>query len=187
MRDAFAEVNQRVDDYLGDESLPKFEMLKASLIGRLKGLEEYKKALTYVSLTYPNENEGKIAESLLQNDIPKLETLAFVPGEGTSYKMIFTKDVAANENKEALIKKLKKYLEDRHNDDLKLSVDVYNLNKDFIVIHGFITKETAQSILSVLKEYKEYKIKDKAYIISAEDYKVIQIKKQFDDWLVLNN
>lgn len=187
LREAFAEVNQRVDEYLGDESLPKFEMLKASLIGRLKGLEEYKKALTYVALTYPNESEGKTAESILQNDIPKLETLAFNPEEGTSYKMVFTKDVAANENKEELIKKLKKYLEDRHNDDLKLSVDVYNLNNDFIVIHGFITKETAQATLSVLKEYKEYKIKDKAYIISAEDYKVIQIKKQFDDWLALNN
>ena len=30
------------------------------------------------------------------------------------------------------------------------------------------------------------KVKDEVYIISAEDYKVIQMKKQFDDWKKLN-
>ena len=55
-----------------------------------------------------------------------------------------------------------------------------------IVVHGFKNKENAKSVLSVLKEYKDYKIKDKAYLISSEDYKVIQFNKTFNDWLLLN-
>ena len=60
------------------------------------------------------------------------------------------------------------------------------MNNDFIVIHGFSSKERANSVLSLLKEYKDYKIKDQAYIISTEDYKIVQMKKKFEEWLLLN-
>ena len=45
-----------------EESLPKFEMLKAKILGRLKGVEDYKVALNFIALTYPNTQEGKQAE-----------------------------------------------------------------------------------------------------------------------------
>jgi hypothetical protein len=69
---------------------------------------------------------------------------------------------------------------------LKLSSDIYTVTDDFIVIHGFSSKESARAILSLLKEYKNYKIKDAAYIVSSEDYKIIQMKKQFEEWLKLS-
>ncbi|MFD2892335.1 gliding motility protein [Flavobacterium chuncheonense] len=187
LREAYEEVNARIDQYLGDEALPKFEMLKASITGRLEGVEAYKKALTYVSLSYPNNEEGKTAEQILQRDVPKLEVLNFNPNEGSSYKIVFTKNVTANENKDELVKKLELYLKDRHSDDLKMSFDIYTMQEDFIVLHGFATKEVAAATVSLLNEYKDYKVKDKAYIISTEDYKVVQIKKQFEEWLKLNN
>lgn len=187
LREAYDEVNARIDQYLGDEALPKFEMLKANITGRLEGVEAYKKALTYVSLSYPNNEEGKKAEQILQRDVPKLEVLNFNPNEGSSYKVVFTKNVAASENKDELVKKLELYLKDRHSDDLKMSFDIYTMQEDFIVLHGFATKEVAAATVSLLNEYKDYKVKDKAYIISTEDYKVVQIKKQFEEWLKLNN
>jgi hypothetical protein len=34
-----------------------------------------------------------------------------------------------------------------------------------------------------LKEFKEYKIQDKAYVISSDNYKIVQIKKNFEEYL----
>ncbi|WP_130734713.1 gliding motility protein [Flavobacterium sp. J27] len=184
LREVYIEVQERIDQYIGEESLPKFEMLKANVVGRLKGLEEYKKVLNYVALTYPNTDEGKEAEDLLSKHIPKLEAMNFVTSETSTWKLVFPKRVPDDqESAQKLIEKLNKYLEARRNDDLKLSTDIYTIEEDFIVIHGFITAEVARATWSVLQEYKDYKIKDKVYIISTDDYKVIQVKKKLEEWI----
>lgn len=187
IRDASEEVELRIDQFFGDESLPKFELLKANINGRLEGVDAYKKALNFVALTYPDELEGKQAENLLQNDIPKLEAFELGKLEATSWKIIFIKDFPLKEDSKKLIDKINKYIKDRNSVLLKTSTDLYTIDKDFIVIHGFKNQENAKSVLSVLQEFKDYKIKDKAYIISSEDYKIIQFKKNFNQWLVLNN
>ena len=186
IRDASEEVELRIDQFFGDESLPKFELLKANINGRLEGLDSYKKALNFVALTYPDELEGKQAESLLQNDIPKLEAFELGKLEATSWKVIFVKDFPLKEDSKKLTEKINKYIKDRNSVLLKTSIDLYTIDKDIIVIHGFKKQENAKSVLSILQEYKDYKIKDKAYIISSEDYKIIQFKKNFNDWLLLN-
>jgi tetratricopeptide (TPR) repeat protein len=186
VRDASEEVELRIDQFFGDESLPKFELLKANIKGRLEGIESYKKALNFVALTYPDELEGKQAESLLQNDIPKLEAFELGKLEATSWKIIFVKDFPLKEDSKKLTEKINKYIKDRNSVLLKASTDLYTIDKDIIVIHGFKNQENAKSVLSVLQEFKDYKIKDKAYIISSEDYKIIQFKKNLNDWLVLN-
>lgn len=183
LREVYKEVEERIEQYFGEESLPKFEMLKANVIGRLKGVDEYKKALNFVSLTYPDIEEGKQAEQLLQNDIPRLETINFGNTEGTSWKLVFPKKETDQENTKKLIDKVEKYLKARNNEDLKLSIDIYTLDDNFVVIHGFITEEVAKATLSILQEYKDYKIKDEVHIVSTEDYKVIQVKKKFEEWI----
>ncbi|VXB33427.1 Gliding motility protein [Flavobacterium sp. 9AF] len=184
LREVYIEVQEKMDQYVGEESLPKFEMLKANVVGRLKGVEEYKKILNYVALTYPNTEEGKEAEGLLSKHIPSLEAMDFATSETSTWKLVFPKKFPEEtESKQKLFDKLKKYLEDRRNDDLKLSNDIYTLEEDFVVIHGFITEEVARATLSVLQEYKEYKIKDNVYIISSDDYKIIQIKKKLQEWI----
>ena len=45
--------------------LPKFELLKALAIGKVKSKEDYKKALEFVVVNYGNTEEGKKAESIL--------------------------------------------------------------------------------------------------------------------------
>ncbi len=184
LREAYQEVEERIEQYFGEEMLPKFEMLKSNIIARLQGVEEYKKALNFVSLTYPNVDEGKQAEQLLQNDIPKLEILDFQMSDATSWKIIFPKNHTTDtESSKKLTETLEKYLKERSNPDLKLSVDIYNKDTNFIVIHGFLTEELAKATLSVLEEFKDYKIKDKSHILSSEDYKVIQIKKKLEEWV----
>jgi len=186
IREVSAEIDELINRFTGEESVAKFELLKAKVIGRLQGLDEFKKTLNFVALTYPNSEEGKQAESLLKTDIPKLEALDFSKNESTEWKLIFPKKFPFDKDVKNLTDKIEKYIKDTNAVLLKSSNDIYSASDNFIVIHGFRSKESANSVLSVLKEYKNYKIKDQAYIISTEDYKIIQIKKKFNDWLLLN-
>lgn len=186
IREVLAEVDAQINRFTGEEAVSKFELLKAKVIGRLQGLEEYKKALNFVALTYPNIEEGKQAENLLKTDIPKLEALAFSKEEATEWKIIFPKKFPLDKEVKNLTDKIEKYLKDANAVLLKSSNDIYTVTDNFIVIHGFSSKESANSVLSVLKEHKNYKIKDQAYIISTEDYKIVQMKKKFEEWLQLN-
>ena len=63
--------------YSGDEIVPKFELLKANTIGKLRGLEAYKKALQYVADNYPNSEEGKNAREIVTTQIPFIGTNEF--------------------------------------------------------------------------------------------------------------
>jgi tetratricopeptide (TPR) repeat protein len=185
LREVFSEIDAVIQRFTGEEVAAKFELLKAKLIARLEGLESYKKALNFVALTYPNLEEGKQAERLLSMDIPKLEALTFSKEIENEWKIVFPKALPPSQEVKNLTDKIEKYLKDANTILLKSSTDIYTLTDDFIVIHGFSSKTAANSVLSLLKEYKNYKIKDQAYIVSSEDYKIIQMKKKFEEWLKL--
>lgn len=181
-----AESEALIDLYSGEDIIPKIELLKANTIGKLKGLEEYKGALNYVALNYPNSKEGKEAESLLATNIPQLETIAFDKEIPISWKILYK--VGPNpddKNTKILQDKIKKFVSERTSDKLSSSFDVYTVNENFIAIHGIKTEENAKDIASILKDYKDYKIADNAIIISNENYKVVQIKKNLTDYLTI--
>ena len=75
--EVITESNIQIKRLEGDDFLPKFEILKASAKGRLYGFEEYKTGIDYIALTYPNTEEGKKAQELLQNAIPVLAKKEF--------------------------------------------------------------------------------------------------------------
>ena len=186
LREVFVEVDEAIFRFAGEESLPKFEMLKAKIVGRLKGVEEYKKALNFVALTYPNVDEGKQAEKMVQMEVPLIEALDFGLTQPTSYKIIFPKTYPYGKEVKNLTDKVAKYIKDTNAVALKSSEDIYTLTDNFIVIHGFDNKDAAISVLSVLQLHKNYKLTDKVYIISTEDYKIVQMKKKLEEWILLN-
>jgi tetratricopeptide (TPR) repeat protein len=175
VREVYESIGQYIDSYEGEDILPKFELLKARLTGRLLGADEYKKALNYVALTYANAKEGKEADAMLKKDIPALEKLAF--GEkATTYKLIFKFN--ANDPKiEKLTKTIQQFIKDGNNNSITLSNDIYTLNENILVVHGLINKLAAIDAATILRDYKEYKITETPIIISTEDYKVVQVKK----------
>lgn len=185
IRESYIKVNEFIDLYTGDEIAPKFELLKAQIAARLKGLEEYKKTLNFVALNYPNAKEGKEAESILSKNIPNLEKLEFKQETTGSWKIVFPKDYMSVAQIEALYVKLDKFIKDRSDVLVKRSNDVYNEKTNFIVLHGFQSKESAQSTLFLLKDYKDYKVNDEAYIISSDNYMIVQIKKNWDKFIAL--
>lgn len=93
LREVFVEVDEAILRFTGEESIPKFEMLKAKVVARLDGVEEYKKALNFVALRFPNSKEGKQSENILQKEIPLIEALDFGLIKPTSYKIIFPKNI----------------------------------------------------------------------------------------------
>lgn len=185
IRDSDLKVTTLIDTYTGDEIAPKLELLKAQITARLSGLEAYKKALNFVALNYPNTKEGKQAEDILSKDIPNLENLDFTT-ESTFWKIIFPKDHIKNDETQALYAKLDAFIEDRSDVRVKRSLDVYNASTNFVVLHGFQSKESAQATLFLLKDYKDYKITDQAYVISSYNYKVVQIKKNLEEYITKN-
>lgn len=177
-------VDLAINQFAGEEIIPKLELLKANTVGKLKGLEEFKKALNFVALNYPNNEEGKIAELYLANDMPKLESLRFYQAKPLSWKILYP--ISGNpedKNTKTLQDKIKKFFVDRDFAKITMSNDIYTMDKNFIVIHGMKTEEYANGIASILKEFKDYKVKDKAYIISSDNYKIVQIKKNFEEYL----
>lgn len=182
-REAFAKADVAIQQYTGEEILPKFELLKANLTGKLKGLAEYKKALNYVALTYPNSEEGKQTEIFIATKMPYLESLTFNSELPNSWKILFQTSFPEDKNVKVLFDKLTKFAKERTVEKLTVSTDIYTADKNFIVIHGMKSKENAIGIAQILKEFKEYKIAEQSYEISNENYKVVQIQKNFEDYL----
>ena len=176
-------VSQELEKYItqfdGDEMLPKFELLKAVVLGKIDGFEAYRKNISYVALNYPNSEEGKSAQQMLGTAIPVMSNQKLTDNDsGKNYKLVYVFD---KESENILVTKdgAEKALKDTRKDYLKISLDYYNKEKTFVVIHGFITQEVAANFHSFLDENKKKYKPGKVYVMpSSDNYKVIQIHKK---------
>ncbi len=175
-----------INIFTGDEIVPKFELLKANLLGKLNGLEEFRTALNFVALNYPNSEEGKKAEKTIAIDLPKLEALQLSKSNSKNWKILYSTKDFEDAGTKILREKIKKFIADRSLNKLSTSLDIYTMTDNFVVIHGINSEDLANGITSILKEYKDYKVQEKPIIISAENYTVVQIKKNLAEFLAGN-
>ena len=185
-REVLPKTEQAIEQFAGEELLPKFELLKANLNGKLKGVAELKKGLNYVALTYPNTFEGKQTEKFITERLPQLEALAFNTETPTNWKILFKADNLEDKETKKLLEKITTFAKDRTVEKLTISTDIYTLTENFFVIHGMKTVESAQQIAQVLRDFKDYKITQKSIVISSENYKVVQAKKNLDEYTAVN-
>ena len=185
-REVLPKTELAIEQFTGEELLPKFELLKANLNGKLKGVAELKKGLNYVALTYPNTFEGKQTEKFITERLPQLEALAFNTETPTNWKILFKADNLEDTETKKLAEKITKFAKDRTVEKLFVSTDIYTLTENFLVIHGMKTLESAQQIAQVLRDFKDYKIVQKSIVISSENYKVVQAKKNIDEYTAVN-
>lgn len=179
-------IEKSLAQFSGDDLIPKFELLKASAIGKLKGVEEYKKAINYVALSYPNTKEGKQAEDILKLNIPRLEEMNLKQDSITKKWKILYKVVKTDEvENQKLLEKIAKYIKEKQFDIFTVSSDVYNETENFIVIHNITSKQFADHFINLLKDDKEYKITAPAKVISSDNYSVVQVKKNYNQFLEL--
>ncbi|MSP84957.1 MAG: gliding motility protein [Flavobacteriaceae bacterium] len=182
-RIAYSELEKAVDQYMGEELLSKFDLLKANTMGKLNGIIEFKKALNFVALNYPNSEEGKKAEALLKNNVPLLESFKFYAVAPKSWKILFKITNDNEKNNTILINKINLFVTSNKLDKLHFSNDIYTMTDNFIVIHGIISEEFAKGITAILKDYKDYKIPQTPIIISNYNYQVVQINKNIEEYL----
>ncbi len=173
---------ENIDRFTGDPIVPKFEMLKANAIGRLQGFESFKEQLNYVALTYPNNPEGKKAEQMIAEQLPKLEVKTFsTETESGNWKVLFPFKRSDEAQAVALMETLQKSI-----DDLKyrnsVSKDVYSLEDQFVVVHGFKSKTYALGYVELLKNNKDYRVDNENFVILSSNYKIIQVHKNLQEY-----
>jgi hypothetical protein len=88
-----------------------------------------------------------------------------------------------DKNTKALLEKITKFAKERTIEKLTVSTDIYTIDNNFIAIHGIKDLDNAKGISQVLKEFKDYKIAEPAIIISSENYKVVQVKKNIEEYI----
>ena len=174
-----------IDRFTGDQIVPKFEMLKANAIGRLQGFEPFKEALNYVALTYPNNLEGKRAEQMVKDQLPKMASQEFSKEIGSTgarnWKVVFLYKIRDNEKALALKERLEEVIKDLNYKNI-ISKDIYDLEHQFVVVHGFRSQEFALGFTELIKKNKDYLIKDENFVVLSDNYKVIQIHKNLESY-----
>lgn len=180
---ALEETEAAITQFTGEDIVPKLELLHANIIGKLKGIEEYKNALNFVALNYPNSKEGKDVEATLKKNVPAFESMQFSKNPSKSWKILYELTKSDDANTKALEAKIKRFVQSRSAEGIKYSLDIYTMDESLLVIHGIATEIDAKDIVTILTDYKDYKVSEPAIIISTDNYKVVQVRKNLKEYL----
>ena len=176
-------IDALITQFSGDAIVSKFELLKANTIGKLRGVTAFKNALQDVVDNYPNSEEGKGAVLTLTEQIPFLEKIDFKTPESGKWNVLYSVGKKDAEATKLLTDKLTKFIKDNDLTELSCSFDTYNEKENFITIHGFISVAFAMSITSRIAVQKPLGNVPGFVVISNDNYKVIQIKKNLAAYL----
>ena len=170
-----------ITQYTGNEIVPKFELLKANTLGKLKGLDAYKTAMQNVADNYPNSEEGKKALEIVTKQIPLLEGMELSEDtESKKWKVIYKIPATDEKNAKALEFKIKAFLEAETPKILTYSQDKYSEKESFVTIHKINSQAYGETIATTLKE--KFKVSEAGIVISESNYNVIQIKKNLESY-----
>lgn len=118
----------------GKQLESKISLLKANSLGRLNGIQTWKESLMEVATTFNAFEEGIYAKGLI-NQIEKLNNLEDTRVVYKNYKWIFPFKELEREKTEIFFNSLKEVLA-KHNKRWTLSIDTYNKDYIFVVVHG---------------------------------------------------
>lgn len=182
-----SQADENIKRFEGDGFIPKFEILKASAIGRLKGLDAYKESVNYVALTYPNSEEGKRAKEILDNAIPLMENKEFLPeDEGNAFYVVYQFNSSDTSSIKSFNEELTKIMERLPYPEISLSTDIYDEKTTFIVVHGLKYITSALGFGPTLQDYKDDGTKGitRKYItISSANYAIVQRHKNLTEYI----
>ena len=180
-------IDNLINQYSGDEIVSKYELLKANTLGKTNGLAAYKKGLEAVADNYPNTEEGKNAREILEKQIPTLEKLDFTTVDSKNWKILYQVSSNDSQTRKKIEEAIRVFLLVENYERLTTSVDKYNKTYNFVVIHGIKSEAYANDVVGILRDDKKYKIAQPGIIISSDNYKVIQIKKNIEAYLAPKN
>ena len=191
-----------ITKFEGEESVPKFELLKAQAIGRWRGFEDYKNALNYVALNYPQSPEGKKAQFIIETTIPQIQNTTFneeLAGE-LNHKIVYPLAAADTEEIKLIQQNIEDILNELRYDKMKVSVDAYTKDQQFLVVHTRRDLLEAQGLAELLElgqvedtrgvDIRNYNRKKKYYpavkrdyvVMASPNYRIVQIHKNLDNY-----
>lgn len=188
----YGQVIAKCDEYIntfdGESIVPKFELLKATASGRLKGFEAYKTLINHLAVNYANTPEGKQAQNIESNVLSKVANKAFVNDSiVNSVKVVYRfknidakKRIDFNNKLDSVLKRVKYY-------KLKTSVDVYDENETFVLVHGLNNMIVATTFDQLFEKEDKKKINEPYFAISSANYQIVQIHKNLNEYLNKDN
>ncbi len=186
----------------GEDVVPKFELLKAQAMGRYRGFEAYKAALNYVALNFPQSPEGKKAQYIYENTIPQIENATFLEAidEEQNHKLIYTFSTLGNLQAIDLKERIQQIIKELKYDKMKVSLDIYTKDQQFIVVHTKKDRASAEGLAELLSigkientkgvdltkwdRKKNYypKIETEYFTIASPNYRIVQIHKNLETY-----
>ncbi|MGB2116936.1 MAG: tetratricopeptide repeat protein [Flavobacteriaceae bacterium] len=172
-------------EFEGNAIVPKFEMLKASAKGKFYGFNSYKESMNFIALTYPDSPEGKNAATQIKELLPKIENKIFIDNaDSQNFKVVYTFESSEVKKIPNFVKQLDAVAKDVAYYRLKISVDVYNKEYTFVVVHGLKSFDGADGFAELL-EGRKLKLKRPFFAISSDNYQIVQIHKNLNEYKTL--
>ena len=169
-----------INELVGEEIVPQFELLRARARGRLEGFDVYRSELLRISTDYPNSPEGKQAKTL-GDSLNRLANTQFQKdSENTTYKLVYTGSKTKAEAK-ALEKRVRDALNASNKAFFETSIDAYTGDEWYVVLHGLDTQLGAQGLSDILAE-KASSLNQDRYPISAANYTIVMVHKLADQY-----
>ena len=165
---------------IGDEK--KYLIVKEALASTSIKVFAGEKALEEVVAQYPNTEEGKQAQDILSTQVPALEKMEFTT-TAKSWKILFKVGLRSEPQTKEIEEKIKQFIADEKIEQRSYSYDVYTDKENFIVIHHIKSEAYANDIINYMTVNKQYTINQPGIILSSDNYKVVQIKKNLDSYL----
>ena len=103
--------------------------------------------------------------------------------QSDEWKLIYDFKKGDREDAEELKVKLDEAIEFFNYTEMLTSIDYYNPELVFVVIHGLNTRLGGRGFGKVLEEHKKFKIKKTFFEINSPNYKIIQIHKNLDEYM----
>ncbi len=175
-----------INTFDGEPIVPKLELLKATATGRLYGFEAYGKAINFIAITYANTEEGKRAQDMEAHVLPRLTNTDFVKENDSTtnnYKVVFKFENPKPEQVANFKQTLDEALKNLRYYSLKSSVDVYNPTTMFVMVHGLKNAQVANTFDQLLNKEDKKKIRESYFVITSDNYQIIQIHKNLDAYL----
>ncbi|UGU17838.1 hypothetical protein LS482_08140 [Sinomicrobium kalidii] len=176
------ETENYIKTHTGEEIIPRMEMLRATCLGRLYGLERFKEALGSIALNYPNDDVGKEAQRRLDEAVALENDALTAAEEGKGrWKLLFPLPKSSITGTRELMENMEFFtLKYPYYKNLKVSLDVYDDDTVFVVVHGLRNKTEADAYRELVNNDEECVIDTENFLILSPDYRTVQVHKNFD-------
>jgi hypothetical protein len=173
------EESERFIPRLRDKELQAaWALLRATALGRLDGLEAYKKALTSLVRSYPKTEGSQKAQAQLDGFEVYNDS---VLGAREKAKLVIVRTLEDREQSEADKAWLDTWLAQEGIEDLlRVSIDVFDRDVETLVIHGFLSLKSANEMAAILSKSNPRLLGSKNIVISASQYRNAFVSKRLE-------